>query len=133
MVTHIANGLVQSQTPVTSPSELPTSVQVGPYKFDIKYVDVVTEHMEKKPDDKETVVNGCVEFNLQTIYIANSQKPDMMADTILHEINHAMWACVGGWGHEDIDEEMVVSMITTIQLDTMRRNKDIYKYLIGIE
>jgi hypothetical protein len=127
MVEEILKGLVTSQ------NELPVSqVQVGPYHMDLVFVDVVADHMDKRPES-DVKVSGCVEFERQTIFIANGQKSDILADTVLHEINHVIWATVGGWGHEDIDEEMIVSMITTATLDTMRRNKELFKYLIGIE
>jgi hypothetical protein len=114
-------------------TEIPTHIEVGPYKFAIAFVEdpALEANKSDKVKTEEDSLSGCIRFEQQTIYIASSQTGTVLADTILHEMLHAIWAVVGGWASE-IDEEVVVSMITTTLLDTLRRNKALTRMLFEL-
>ncbi len=109
--------------------KLPPHVQVGPYNFKIEYVEKPGSFM--KGEQKDQDLSGCVSFDNLTIYICINQAPMVMADTLLHEVNHVIWAVSGGWAYEDADEERIISMMTTTQLDTFLRNPKLMKFILG--
>lgn len=111
-------------------TNLPTSIQIGPYQFKIEYVDKPASFMKEEQKDQELA--GCVSFEKLTIFIQKDQISTVMADTLLHEVNHVIWAVSGGWAYEEADEERIISMITTTQLDTFIRNPGFMKYLTGL-
>jgi hypothetical protein len=109
--------------------KLPSQVQIGPYNFKIEYVEKPGAYMKGEQKDQELA--GCVSFETLTIYISMNQMPVVMADTLLHEVNHVVWAVAGGWAYEDADEERIISMMTTTQLDTFLRNPKLMKFILG--
>jgi hypothetical protein len=66
----------------------------------------------------------------QAIQISSTQSGVCLADTVLHEILHAIWAVAGGWSW-DIDEERVIYTIATTLLDTLKRNPQLVKFLVN--
>ena len=109
---------------------VPTNIQVGPLRLAIEFTDNVSEKLNKQTEqDTESITYGCLVHKDQTIYLASGQKEDITADTLLHEILHAVWSVVGGWAYTDADEERIVAMLTGTLLDTFRRNKDLTRYL----
>lgn len=107
----------------------PVSVQIGPYNFKIEYVEKPGSFMKGEQKDQE--LSGFVSFEELTIYICSGQKSTVLADTLLHEVNHVIWAVAGGWAYEDADEERIISMMTTTQLDTFLRNPNLMKFILG--
>lgn len=119
--------------------EIPKSIQVGPFKIDIKLVDKPEKMHEllkkadktpEKHEDDEDHLNGLYDADKQTIYIDKNQASGMMAETLFHEMLHAVWGVVGGWS-SDIDEERVVSMMSATILDTLKRNENLGKYFLN--
>jgi hypothetical protein len=120
--------------------EIPRSIQVGPFKIDIKLVDkpekmqalikTTDRNPEKHDDDDDYHLNGLYDADKQAIYIDQHQAPGMMAETLFHEMLHAIWGVVGGWSSE-IDEERVVSMMSATILDTLKRNEDLGRYFLN--
>jgi hypothetical protein len=59
------------------------------------------------------------------VAIESHQSEDQVADTVLHEWLHVMGVLAG------VDSERVVSRLTPILLDFMRRNPRAVEYLLG--
>lgn len=119
-------------------TEVPSKIQVGPLNFKVKFVDNVGEKLSKANGLKDeeaapstSMTYGCMSIPDLTIYLAKDQKPDITADTLLHEVLHAIWGVVGGWAYPEADEERIVSMLTGTLLDTLRRNKELVGYLFN--
>jgi hypothetical protein len=111
---------------------LPTTVRVGPLNLNVLCVQNPADFMPNSSENQESMVTfGCLVHKDQTIYLAAGQKKDITADTLLHEVLHAIWATVGGWAYPEADEERIVSMLTGTLLDTLRRNKDLAWYLLS--
>ena len=118
---------------------IPRSIRVGPFKIDIKLVDKPEEMQslvkqvdkvsEKHDEDEIDHLNGLYDADNQIIYLDQNQAPGMMAETLFHEMLHAVWGVVGGWSC-DIDEERVVSMMSATILDTLKRNEDLGKFFL---
>lgn len=115
-------------------NEPPKKIQVGPLRLDIEFIDDVAQKVSKTPVSEDpsydsSTTYGCLSFKDQTIYLATNQKEDIIADTLLHEVLHAIWSTVGGWAYPEADEERIVSMLTGTLLDTLRRNRELTRYL----
>lgn len=116
-------------------NEIPQKIRVGPLNLNIEFTDDVAGKLLPIPINKEdssgitTTFYGCLCFADQTIYLAKNQKDDITADTLLHEILHAIWSVVGGAAYEEADEERIVSMLTGTLLDTLKRNQKLARYL----
>lgn len=109
----------------------PKKVQVGPFNLDVQFVDNVAEKITEtdEPAVAGAPIFGALVLKDQAIYLSDKQKGDTLADTLLHEVMHAVWAVVGGWAYTEADEERIVSMLTGTLLDTFRRNKELTKFL----
>jgi len=55
--------------------------------------------------------------------------PDQIADTLLHEMLHAIWYTVQAGLDED-EQERVVGSIASTLLDTLRRNPSLVAFLL---
>lgn len=117
------------------PIEPPKSIQVGPLRLNIEFIDNVAEKISHgQPatnEDASAITYGCLSYKDQTIYLASNQQSDITADTLLHEVLHAIWSTVGGWAYTEADEERIVSMLSGTLLDTLRRNKELTRYLFN--
>jgi hypothetical protein len=108
-------------------TELLTPIQVGPYSLRVQMFDQVDMTDASDPDIK---LSGRLKLDEQAIHVADTQKGVCLADTILHEVLHAVWAVAGGWSW-DVDEERVIYTISTTLLDTLRRNPQFVKFLVN--
>jgi len=85
---------------------------------------------DKSSHSSDSDLFATLKLRDEAMYVSDSLSPNSMADTILHETLHAMWASVGGWGI-DLPEEQIVAAFTTILLDTLRRNPALIDYLVN--
>lgn len=114
---------------------VPTSVQIGAFVFN---VDLDQAYMDREAARRGEELSGMSEFEKQKITIAEGQGSDITADTVLHEILHMclrVTVCdinteTANGGVEDIEERMI-SALTGVLLDTLRRNPEMSQYLLG--
>lgn len=80
--------------------------------------------------DIETATDshGSCDTSTQTIVVCRDQKPTAMADTIWHEINHALFAGLHMTG--ELTEERIVTLMTSGQCTVMRDNPDFVKWML---
>lgn len=122
---------IDSKLKSTTGSNIPTHVFVGPYRIEIKLVPDPSVHLKDSSSHAaDSDLYGMLKLRDEAMYISETLSTNSMADTILHETLHAMWAAVGGWGN-DVPEEQVVAGFTTILLDTLRRNPELIDYLVN--
>lgn len=114
-----------------SQSKLPEKVKIGPYTYKIILCKKGDKRLKSKKD--EGVFYGRINHKKLSIYIAENQEPQVLNDTLLHEIMHGVFAAVGGWA-SGVEEEKVVSMFTTMTLDTLRKGKnpDLARFLFNL-
>ena len=109
-------------------TELPSTVRVGAYTFSIELDENRVNSQRVKENDSHLV--GHIDLHAQKISICPKQGPDALADTVLHEMLHACFMVSGAPGSSE-KEEKIVSILTPILLDTLRRNPDLVDYLVG--
>lgn len=107
-------------------SNLPKTVRVGPYELDVVVSDPPELNDADNPDMK---LSGRLRLEENSIIVSSAQSGVYLADTLLHEVLHAVWAVAGGWSW-DIDEERVVYSMSTVLLDTLRRNPVLVEFLV---
>lgn len=108
-------------------SGLPSSIQVGPYRFTI-IEDEATYNRKVVEDDANTW--GTIEYGRLRIILNPNQAPDHKRVTLLHELLH---------GVEDISDqahdntEKVIRQLAAPLLDVLRRNPELVAYLLEQE
>lgn len=97
---------------------LPKSIQVGPYTLTI----------EERTGDELGTFHG----ESQRIEVSPHQGADSQADTVLHEVLHACFHVAGlRKDFPEPKEERLVSALSSLLLDTLRRNPQLVAYLTG--
>src|SRR5688500_17816271 len=96
--------------------KLPKSLQVGPYTITIE---------ERQGDEM-----GEYQGDLQRISINPEQGQDAKADSLLHEVLHACFYIAGfRKDFPEPKEERLVSALSSLLLDSLRRNPELVTYL----
>ena len=105
----------------------PATIQVGPFTYTV-HVDKA--RMNQACRDDHTDLLGRCEHRTLDIDIDPDQAPGQMADTLLHELLHALTDVTGLANEWDEDrEEAVVRRLSPVLLDTLRRNPALVAYL----
>lgn len=108
-----------------------SNIQIGP--FDYKVI------VDEAAIDRESVrmhsdLQGCCRYIKCEIHIRPGQSPDSEADTLLHEVLHAVFDMTG-LGHDlaadDLDES-VIRRLTPALLGVIRANPELVKYLHNV-
>ena len=111
-------------------AKLPKMVKVGPYKYSIVTDRTKCRNASKK---KDKYLWGETSPVYQTIYLNPDQGADSKADTLLHELLHAVWYHQGMREHKIESEEQIVATLAPGILDVLRRNPKIVEYLVNGE
>ena len=111
-------------------ARLPSHVRIGPINHKI-----LKGKRAPWASHESSVLGGSDHENAR-IWINPNQPLTQMRLTILHEITHMIWAeyafrftCL----HTDDDsaEEVIVSAVSSAMLDTLNRNPEIAKFILG--
>ena len=108
--------------------KLPSHVQISAFNYTIS---VDQDYLDKEGAERGKTLVGLSELNDQKITISEAAD-DYMADTLLHEILHQ---CIMVTGIEIRNlklEEQLITTITPMLLDTLRRNPEVVEYLLGM-
>lgn len=106
----------------------PSRVQVGHMCYDVV--------VDKQRADDAGVTYGQSDHSKCTIVLNPDQHAHQMRDTVLHEVLHAICDQLGvnkGGAAALLDfdaEERLVSSLSPILLDTLRRNPHLHEYLL---
>lgn len=107
----------------------PDTIQVGPRRYSVV--------VDRSLMDRESVVYGSqlagnCDHEKQVITLDPDLGSDCAAETLLHEVIHAVNNLVGINVHlSRDDEERVTNALAPALLDTMRRNPALVKFLIA--
>lgn len=98
--------------------ELPKQIKVLNLTYEIRWVD---RQIETATDS-----HGFCDTSDQLIVVNGDQKRDAIADTILHEINHALFSalCITG----ELTEERIVRLMATGLCTVLRDNPSFTKW-----
>jgi len=103
--------------------QLPDSVKVGPFLFDIMPRD---EQWHRITDDWGSMVIDDLEINIVT----TERPPVFIVDTLVHEIFHAIWDVFHL--EEDDTEERIVATLATGWLGVLRDNPELVSCLLQV-
>ena len=102
---------------------------------------------EKTPDgmiSENMIVQGITDHSTNTIYVDSIVGQDEQINVLFHELFHAVYSRVGGFRlsnvkHKEEHEDEVITQITPLLLDTLRKNgaltaallreSDAYRYI----
>lgn len=96
----------------------PKQLKILNLTYEIRWVD---RQIETATDS-----HGFCDAAGQLIIINADQKPDAIADTFLHEVNHALFSAFGITG--EVPEERIVRLIATGICTVMRDNPDVARW-----
>lgn len=113
--------------------DLPDKVQVGAYSIDIE---VNPKKLLDEGNDRGEVIAGLATLEEQLITLGE-YPDDYTADSLLHEILHICLRVSSCNINDEVAkdnvydvEERIVSALTGILLDTLRRNPQLIRYLL---
>jgi hypothetical protein len=107
-------------------SEMPKSVQIGPYRF------AVTDDQaayDRKAVDDQTACWGFIEYGRLRIIISPEQAEDHKRAALLHEVLHGV-EDISDQRHEH--DELIIRQLAATLLDVLRRNPDLVAYLTEV-
>ena len=99
---------------------LPKRLKILNLTYDLRWVD--------KQIESATDSHGFCDTSEQLIVVNAEQKPDALADTVLHELNHALFSAFAISG--ELTEERVVRLMATGLCTVLRDNPDFTKWWI---
>ena len=104
----------------------PDTVQVGPYT-----VTLVEDQaaIDRRSVEERGRLLGHYDECTTTITLAPDLTPDIRAETILHELLHAITAMTGLANELEDDDEKIVRRLSPALLDMLRRNPALVEYL----
>ena len=111
-------------------SDLPTTVDVGPYRFDIVSDD--DAHARAVRDQGDDLY-GLTQYREQVITICPAQHPDHQRVTLVHELLHALCHATGAEQLleeiSDTAEENLIQLLAPGLTSLLRTNPDVVTYL----
>jgi hypothetical protein len=102
----------------TSGVQMIKKIKVGAVTYSIKYL----------PDTIRDQYGACV-FEHQIIYLSKQQQYEGAADTLLHEVLHAIWNEAGLEMAPALEQETVVRTLATWMRIVIVDNPEFYKFL----
>lgn len=107
---------------------IPQYVQVGPIRYKVDCTDAAV--FKIRAEHQNRALLGEADHTQQVITVCPQQGGDQIRDTLLHETLHAVWFVSGIGTSTELSEELVVSMMCSLLLDTIRRNPELMGYLV---
>jgi len=101
-----------------SKKKLPSTIKIGAYTYSLKYF----------PKGKTSNYGACV-YAQQTIFLNRNQTAQRAADTLLHEILHAVWDQGAMEVIPDLHEEVVVRIYGTWLSQVLQENSKVTDFI----
>ena len=98
----------------------PTKIKIGHYTYVIK----------EFPKGYTTDYGACV-YAHQTIFLNRNQTAQQAAETLLHEIMHAIWFVASVDFIPDLHEEIIIRTEATWLMSVLDNNKELMKFLMN--
>jgi hypothetical protein len=103
---------------------VPNSIKIGPYRYQVKVTSL-------DPFGAGDINYGITQREHQVILLEEEQADDAMADSLLHEVLHAI-IFVSGYNEMNNDEEEdLVARISPFLLSVIRDNRAFIRFLMG--
>jgi hypothetical protein len=105
----------------------PSTVKAGPYRYRV-VVDKAAIDAERTATRKAAAQGSC-NADTQVITLDPGLAPDTLAETLLHEVFHAIYTTVGIGSEEKIQAHEMIYRTTPTLLDVLRSNPDLVAFL----
>lgn len=109
--------------------KVPERVRIGPFDYVIHHSEAEINRCRAEMESK---VDGAHWTGSSEIFIDPAISIGQKRDTLLHEIQHALYKMVGHYGDHSqskISIEAAVRELTPLLLDTLQRNPDLRAFL----
>lgn len=100
-------------------SKKPEHFRYGPYDFDIIYRDDLVERLEEM---------GSTHFNHLEVFIDSRMKPQMLKETLCHELLHVLLRDIGFFPDQD-SEEKFIRLLSPRVMQMFCDNQELSKFL----
>lgn len=107
--------------------DLPTSVEVGPFRYEVS---IDPDELAHTCRSEHADLMGHTNHRHLRIVLDVSLAPDMLAETLMHEVLHAVFEVNGlsdEWGAER--EEAVVRRTSPMLVEVLRRNPELVAFV----
>lgn len=106
----------------------PATIKVAALRYGVHFDRAELAQAQK---DAETNCLGATNHSQLRIVVDPLLPRDQRADTLLHEVEHAIFH-VAGIGHKDkLTEHEVIERTNTLRLAVLRENPDLVAFLLG--
>jgi hypothetical protein len=106
---------------------VPERIVIGPHTYRVELDTGAACRSNRNPD-----AMGCSDPRALVMTLAADLAPSQLADTLLHEVMHAVYTNAGQPAAEG-SEEAFIGAVASGLLDTLRRNPDLAKLLCTAE
>jgi hypothetical protein len=107
---------------------VPKEIKIGPYTYRVFTGD---GPVQAATEDAGMPVSGYCNHQNLTIVIDTDAHPAVVADTVLHEVMHALFHQTGMSHLVGDSEEQLVASLSTALLDALRRNPKLVPIITG--
>jgi hypothetical protein len=105
----------------------PSRITVGPFPFVVLTDPKQVAKVRRRARDGRLGETDTTQLQI----MVDAELPSaQVRDTVPHEVLHAVTWTVGGWRKGD-DEDGYIGRVTSILLDTLRRNPELVAYLMA--
>lgn len=105
---------------------LPKLINVGPFKCTVVRTE---EAIQKASLEAGVELDGQWQARSLTIVIRPDLAADLEAETLVHEVLHVLFA-IAGVEDDAGEQEAIVTRLSPLLLDTLRRNPLMVRYLL---
>jgi hypothetical protein len=111
-------------------AERPELLAIGPYRVEVHQTPPKWNTL-----DEESGVMGLFRTSEYAIYLKPGMSPQVTADTLWHEVKHALVRLTSGSEaeHQTYSEEEWVAKTTTLEIMVLRDNRKLVNYLLEPE
>ena len=104
----------------------PDVIWIGAFPYTVTYSKAAIDAISV---DKHSPLLGNTDHHNLSIIIDDTMAEQMIRDTLLHEILHAIWATSGLIEFDDLTQEQMVSTVAPQLVYVLRSNPDLVAYL----
>jgi hypothetical protein len=109
-------------------SEAPKSIKVSAFRYQVFFDRAELATAQK---ESETSCLGAVNHDELRIVVDPKLPHDQQADTLLHEVEHAIFHAVGIHAKDKLTEHDVIERTNTLRLAVLRENPELVAFLMG--
>lgn len=110
--------------------KVPATLKIGPFNYDI-VLDAAQHNAFRVKDGQDLDSIGNTDTAGQKIYIQSDLPYEVLSETLLHEIMHAIYYNSAIEHMKEPSEEVIVSLISIGLFSVLKENPKLVEYLFG--